>query len=29
LSLTGTYDRARLFRFQHVATASCTAHDLL
>jgi methyltransferase (TIGR00027 family) len=29
LSLTGTYDRARMFRFQHVATASRTAHDLL
>jgi len=29
LSFTGTYDRARMFRFQHVATASCTAHDLL
>jgi methyltransferase (TIGR00027 family) len=29
LSFTGTYDRARTFRFQHVATASCSAHDLL
>lgn len=29
LSLTGTYERARLFRFQHVATASRTAHDVL
>jgi hypothetical protein len=29
LSLTGTYDRARMFRFQHCATASRTAHDLL
>ena len=29
LSLTGTYERARMFRFQHVATASRTAHDRL
>jgi methyltransferase (TIGR00027 family) len=29
LSLTGTYERARTFRFQHVATASRTAHDLV
>lgn len=29
LTLTGTYDRARTFRFQHVATASRTPHDLL
>jgi methyltransferase (TIGR00027 family) len=29
LSFTGTYDRARTFRFQHVATASRTAHDVL
>jgi methyltransferase (TIGR00027 family) len=29
LSLTGTYDRARMFRFQHLAVASRTAHTLL
>jgi methyltransferase (TIGR00027 family) len=29
LSLTGTYDRARMFRFQHVALASRHAHTVL
>jgi methyltransferase (TIGR00027 family) len=29
LSLTGTYDRSRMFRFQHIATASRTAHSQL
>lgn len=29
LSLTGTYDRDRMFRFQHVAMASRTAHSQL
>ncbi|HWB76959.1 MAG TPA: SAM-dependent methyltransferase [Nannocystaceae bacterium] len=29
LSLTGTYERTRMFRFQHLATASRTASSLL
>jgi hypothetical protein len=29
LSLTGTYDRSRMFRFQHLATASRTAPSQL
>lgn len=29
LSLTGTYERARMFRFQHLAIASRTPHTLL
>ncbi|MCA9673223.1 MAG: class I SAM-dependent methyltransferase [Myxococcales bacterium] len=29
LSLTGSYDRAHMFRFQNMAVASCTAHDVI
>lgn len=29
LTLTGSYERERLFRFQHIATASRTVHGLL